>query len=87
MQGSKIPDDPFKHDLVRLIDLQQEYFRIDLLLALYKWEVEGLPLAKRTQRDKKLARLLNPPPEDEVKEMPEEYLPKNLSPVGSYSGT
>ncbi len=125
MQGSKFPDDPFKHDLIRLIDLQKEFFRVDLLLALYKWEVEGmrqaeqvkdvpipvlskpyltamklqatgykdaadvvalmelmtdeekaktLELAKRTHRDKKLARLLNPPPEEEVKEMPEEYL-------------
>lgn len=125
IQGSKIPDDPFKHDLIRLIDVQHEFFRIDLLLALYKWEVEGLKqadnkrdilipvlstpylaamklqatgykdaadvvalmslmtgeekaktfeLAKRTHRDKKLDRLLNPPPEEEVKEMPEEYL-------------
>lgn len=30
-------------------------------------------LTKRTGRDKKLVRLLNPP-EEEVKEMPEEYL-------------
>lgn len=124
-QGSKIPDDPFKHDLIRLVDLQQEHFRIDLLIAFYKWEAEGLQqaeniqdipipvlskpylvamklqasgykdaadvvalmelmteeekaktfeLAKRTHRDKKLVRLLNPPPEEDVREMPEEYL-------------
>lgn len=125
IQGSKFPDDPFKHDLIRLIDLKKEFFRIDLLLARYKWEVEGIrlaeqitsiplpvlskpylaamklratgykdaadvvalmelmteeekaktfELAKRIHRDKKLARLLNPPPEEEVREMPEEYL-------------
>lgn len=125
IQGSKIPDDPFKHDLIRLIDRQKELFRIDLLLARYKWEVEGIrqadevkdvpipvlskpyltamklqatgykdaadvvalmelmtadekkktfELAKRTHRDKKLAGLLNPPPEEEVNETPEEYL-------------
>jgi len=125
MQGSKFPDDPFQHDLIRLIDLNKEFFRINILLARYKWEVEGirqaeqigeipvpvlgkphlaamklrasgykdaadvislmglmteeekaktLALAKRVHRDKKLARLLNPPPEEEIREMPEEYL-------------
>jgi hypothetical protein len=125
IQGSKFPDDPFKHDLIRLYDLKKEFFRIDILLALYKWEVEGIrqaeqvrevpvpvlgkpyltamklqasgykdaadvvalmalmmedekaktfELAKRIHWDKKLARLLNPPPEEEVRELPEEYL-------------
>ncbi|MFA5073789.1 MAG: nucleotidyl transferase AbiEii/AbiGii toxin family protein [Nitrospirota bacterium] len=124
-QGSKIPDDPFKHDLIRIIDNQKEFLRIDLLIARYKWELEGMEqavhlddvplpvlskpylvamklqataykdyqdvvslfelmteeerektreLAKRTHRDKKLARILSPPPEEEVKEMTEEYL-------------
>ena len=124
-QGSKIPDDPFKHDFIRIIDTQKEFLRIDLLIVRYKWELEGLEqaeiinevplpvlgkpylaamklqatgykdahdivglmdlmtedekaktfeLARRTGRDKKLARILSPPPEDELREMPEEYL-------------
>lgn len=125
VQGSKIPDDPFKHDVIFIDDNEGEYERIDLLIAQYKWELEGIEqavhfddvpfpvlskpylvamklqatgykdyqdvvslmglmteeekaktfeLAKRTGRDKKLARLLAPPPEEEVREMPEEYL-------------
>lgn len=125
VQGSKIPDDPFKHDVIFIDDKDGEYERIDLLIAQYKWELEGIEqavhfndipfpvlskpylvamklqatgykdyqdvvslmslmteeekakayeLAKRTGRDKKLARLLSRPPEEEVWEMPEEYL-------------
>jgi hypothetical protein len=125
VHGSKIPDDPFKHDVIFIDDNEGEYERIDLLIAQYKWELEGMEqtehfedvpfpvlskpylvamklqataykdyqdvvslfdlmteeektktqeLAKRTHRDKKLARLLAPPPEEEVREMPEEYL-------------
>jgi hypothetical protein len=124
-QGSKIPDDPFKHDLIRIVDTQQEYFTIDLLIARYKWELDALnetesfkdipipvlnkpylvamklqatgykdyhdivslmdimsddekakarELAKRTGKDKKLERLLSPPPDEEVRENPEEYI-------------
>jgi hypothetical protein len=124
-EGSKIPDDPFKHDLIRIIDTRKELLRIDLLIARYKWELDALidaktfkdipipvlgkpylaamklrasgykdahdvvtlfalmteeekaktrELAKRSGRDKKLERLLNPPPEEEVRDMPEEYL-------------
>ncbi len=125
IQGSKIPDDPLKHDIIFLDDNAGEYERIDFLIARYKWELEGIEqaeqienislpvlskpylcamklqatgykdaadvfalvalmtqeekkktfeLAKQIGRDKKLARLLNPPPE-EVNEMPpEEYL-------------
>ena len=125
MQGTKIPDDPLKHDIIFLDDNTGEYERIDFLIARYKWELEGIEqaeqiediplpvlskpylcamklqatgykdaadvvalialmtqeekkktfeLAKQIGRDKKLARLLNPPPE-EVNEMPpEEYL-------------
>jgi hypothetical protein len=123
-QGSKIADDPFKHDVIFIDDIEGEYERIDLLIARYKWalegmenaeQVEGVPflvlskpylaamklqaagfkdagdvvglislmtsdekvktveLAKRTGKDKKLERLLAPP-EEEVREMPEEYL-------------
>lgn len=125
MQGSKKADDPFKHDLIRIVDTQKEFLRVDLLVARYKWELEGMlqaeiikdvpipvlskpylvamkliatgykdahdvvtlmalmteeekskarELAKRIGRDKKLERLLSPPPEDEAREMPEEYL-------------
>lgn len=125
VQGSKIPDDPLKHDIIFIDDNEGEYERIDLLVARYKWEMEGLEkaeqienipfpvfskpyltamklqatgykdaadvvalmslmteeekaktheLAKRIGRDKKLERLLSPPPEDEVRERPEEYL-------------
>lgn len=125
MQGSKIVDDPFKHDLIRIIDTQKEFLRVDLLVARYKWELEGMlgaetkkdvpipvlskpylvtmkllatgykdahdimtlmrlmteeekikarELARRIGRDKKLERLLSPPPEEEVREMPEEYI-------------
>ena len=124
-EGSKIPDDPLKHDLIRIADTRQEYLRIDLLLARYKWELEALldaklfkdipvpvldkpylaamklsasgykdahdvvtlfdlmteeektktrELAKRIGRDEKLERLLAPPPEEEIRDLPEEYL-------------
>ncbi len=125
MEGSKVPDDPFKHDLIRISDTQKELLRIDLLIARYKWELDGMQeaeqvkdvpipvfskpylvamklqatgykdyqdivslmelmteaekaktreLAKRIGRDKKLERLLSPPPEEEVRENPEEYI-------------
>jgi hypothetical protein len=114
-----------KHDIIFIDDTEGEYERIDMLIAQYKWEMEGIEkavhiedvpfsvldkpylaamklqttsykdahdvvtlfdlttdeekvktreLAKRTGRDKKLDRLLSPPPEEEVREMPEEYL-------------
>ncbi len=124
-EGSKLPDDPFKHDLIRIIDTRKELLVIDLLIARYKWELDALldakivkdvpfpvlskpylaamklratgykdahdvvtlyklmtdeekektrELAIRIGRDKKLERLLNPPPEEEIRENPEEYL-------------
>jgi Arc/MetJ family transcription regulator len=124
MEGSKIPDDPFKHDVIFIEDKMRKFLRIDLLIARYKWELEaikqaetvrGIPvpvlskpylaamklqstglkdasdvvnllslmtvrekaktseLAKRTGRDKKLARLLAPV-EEEVHETPEELI-------------
>jgi hypothetical protein len=36
IQGSKFPDDPFKHDVIFIDDTKGEYVRIDLLIALYK---------------------------------------------------
>lgn len=125
MEGSKFPDGPFKHDLIRISDTHKELLRIDLLIARYKWELDGMQeaeqvkdvpipvfskpylvamklqatgykdyqdivslmelmtdeekaktreLARRIGRDKKLERLLSPPPEEEVRENPEEYL-------------
>ena len=125
INGSKIHDDPLRHDIIFIDDSEGEYERIDLLIARYKWEregieqavrLEGIPfpvlgkphlvamkllatgykdahdvvtlmalmteeeqlkardLAKRIGRDKKLERLLSPPPEEEVREMPEEYI-------------
>jgi hypothetical protein len=124
LQGSKFPDDPFKHDVIVIEDTKGEYIRIDFLIAHYKWELEGIRqaerfqdipvpvlskpylaamklrasgfkdandvvelvrlmtpeeraqtqnLAKRIGRDKKLAALLSPPPE-ELQETPEEYI-------------
>ena len=124
IEGSKIPDDPFKHDIIFIDDKEGEYVRIDFLIAKYKWELEAIEraevfkdipipvitkpylvamklmaggykdasdvinlinlmedaekektfeLAKRIGRDKKLAKLLNPPA-DEVHEPPGEYL-------------
>jgi len=125
IKGSKIPDDPLQHDILIVDDKDGEYERVDLLIARYKWEVEGIKLAvrlegvpfpvlskpylaamkllatgykdahdvvalyglmtveektkiqelaKRMGRDKKLERLLSPPPDDAVREVPEEYL-------------
>jgi hypothetical protein len=51
------------HDVVTLMELMTE-----------EEKTKTFELAKRIGRDKKLARLLSPPPEDEVREMPEEYL-------------
>jgi hypothetical protein len=125
VEGSKIPDDPLQHDIIFIDDNEGEYERIDLLIARYKWEVEGIQkairmegvpfpvldkpylaamkllatgykdahdvvtlfalmtpeekakirtLAERIGRDRKLARLLSPPPDETVREMSQEYL-------------
>jgi len=42
IEGSKIPDDPFKHDVIFIEDKMGEYRRVDLLIARYKWELEAL---------------------------------------------
>ena len=49
LEGSKIPDDPFKHDLIRIIDTQKEILRINLLIVRYKWELEGLRQSETKQ--------------------------------------
>jgi len=46
MEASKDPSDPLKHDLIITDDEKREYPRIDILIARYKWEVEGLKQAK-----------------------------------------
>lgn len=46
IEGSKIPDDPFKHDVIFIEDKQGEFVRIDLLIARYKWELEGIQQAE-----------------------------------------
>lgn len=46
VEGSKIVDDPFKHDIVFIEDNAGEYPRIDIIIARYKWELEGIKLAK-----------------------------------------
>jgi len=43
--GSKIPNDPLKHDIIFIDDAEGEYERIDLLIAQYKWEIEGIEQA------------------------------------------
>jgi hypothetical protein len=49
MQGSKIPNDPLKHDIIVIDDNEGDYERIDFLIARYKWELEGIEQAIRLQ--------------------------------------
>lgn len=42
MKGSKSSDDPFQHDVIFIKDENGDYPRIDLILARYKWEAEGI---------------------------------------------
>lgn len=46
IEGSKIVDDPFKHDVIFLHDRYGEYPKIDFIIAKYKWELEGTQKAK-----------------------------------------
>lgn len=41
MEGTRILDDPFQHDVIFLYDKSGEYPKIDLIVAKYKWELEG----------------------------------------------
>lgn len=45
METSKDPSDPLKHDIIIIDDIKEEYPRIDILIARYKWELEGLKQA------------------------------------------
>ncbi|SPD74041.1 hypothetical protein PITCH_A2030185 [uncultured Desulfobacterium sp.] len=40
-EASKDPFDPLKHDLLIITDTERRYKKLDILIANYKWEVEG----------------------------------------------
>ncbi|MCC7203151.1 MAG: nucleotidyl transferase AbiEii/AbiGii toxin family protein [Nitrospirae bacterium] len=42
IQGSRIHDDPFKHDVIFIEDTIGEFIRIDFLIAKYKWELDAI---------------------------------------------
>ncbi|MEW5766228.1 MAG: hypothetical protein AB1797_01205 [bacterium] len=42
IEASRDLSDPLRHDVIFLDDRKEEYPRIDILLAQYKWEAEGL---------------------------------------------
>lgn len=46
VQGSKLPDDPFRHDVIFIDDTKGENIRIDLIIVYYKWELEGIRQAQ-----------------------------------------
>ncbi|MEW6417859.1 MAG: hypothetical protein AB1480_07030 [Nitrospirota bacterium] len=46
IEGSKIMDDPFKHDVIFIYDKSGEYPKVDFIVAKYKWELEGLKSAE-----------------------------------------
>ncbi len=43
--GSKYPSDPLGHDLIVIHDTKDEFPKIDILIARYKWELLGLEKA------------------------------------------
>lgn len=45
IEGSKILDDTFRHDIIFIHDKSGEYPKIDLIIARYKWELEGIESA------------------------------------------
>ncbi|MBI1883143.1 MAG: hypothetical protein HYS08_02925 [Chlamydiae bacterium] len=46
VEGSKMPDDPFGHDILFVEDTQGKHPRIDFIVTRYKWELEGTKKAK-----------------------------------------
>lgn len=48
-QGTTIPDDPFRHDAIFIKDTQGEHFKIDILVARYKWELEAIRSAEHIE--------------------------------------
>ncbi len=41
-ETSKDPFDPLKHDLLIITDSEKRYKKLDILIANYRWEIEGL---------------------------------------------
>ena len=41
-EASKDPSDPLKHDLIIITDSENKFKKLDILLANYKWELDGL---------------------------------------------
>jgi len=41
-EASKDPSDPLKHDLIIITDLEKRFKKVDILIANYAWELEGL---------------------------------------------
>jgi hypothetical protein len=40
--ASRDPSDPLKHDLIIITDLEKRFKKLDILIANYQWELEGL---------------------------------------------
>ena len=40
--ASKDPSDPLKHDLIIITDSENKFKKLDILIANYQWELEGL---------------------------------------------
>ncbi len=40
-EASKDPFDPLKHDLLIITDSEKRYKKLDILIANYRWEIEG----------------------------------------------
>lgn len=41
-EASKDPFDPLRHDLIIVTDLEKRFKKLDILIANYRWEIEGL---------------------------------------------
>jgi hypothetical protein len=46
VEGTRLRDDPFGHDVVFLEDKSGQYPKMDFIIAKYKWELEGIKEAK-----------------------------------------
>ena len=44
-EGTRMLDDPFKHDVISIDDPSFEYPHIDIIIAKYQWELEGVKAA------------------------------------------
>jgi hypothetical protein len=40
--AARDPEDPLKHDILIVTDLRKEYKKLDVLIANFDWEIEGL---------------------------------------------